>query len=127
MLIMTLSQDSRSVPEYQGQATQPIWIQESGVKYKVHQVHSCNSCNTWEEKAGIIRWGVYAAYGVHQDTKNHYGGMMYLGNGFMHIKSSKQKLNTQSSTEAQIVDTNDHIYSILWSMQFLESQGYGLK
>ena len=33
----------------------------------------------------------------------------------------------QSLTESEIVGINDHIYGILWSMRFLEGQGYGVK
>ena len=38
--------------------------------------------------------------------------------------SSKQKLNTRSSTEDEIVGVNDVLSMILWTELFLEAQGY---
>ena len=38
--------------------------------------------------------------------------------------SSKQKLNTRSSTEAELVGINDVLSMILWTWLFLEAQGY---
>ena len=37
---------------------------------------------------------------------------------------SKQKLNTRSSTEAELVGINDVLSMILWTRLFLEPQGY---
>ena len=48
-----------------------------------------------------------AAYGVHEDLKSHTGGNISMGTGLVHQKSSKQKLNVKSSTEAEIVGTSD--------------------
>ena len=39
-------------------------------------------------------------------------------------KSSKQKLNTSSSTEAELVGTDDMMLEILWTKYFLDAQGY---
>jgi hypothetical protein len=41
-------------------------------------------------------------------------------------KSSKQKLNTRSSTETEVVGVDDLMPPILWSRLFLEAQGYGV-
>ena len=48
----------------------------------------------------LFAW-VDVAYGVHDDFKSHIGGAMSLGIGSVHTKSSKQKLNTKISTEAE--------------------------
>ena len=48
---------------------------------------------------------------------------MLLGKGAMHNKSIKQKLNTQSSKEAEIFGICDYMPGILCSMQLLEYQG----
>jgi hypothetical protein len=47
-----------------------------------------------------------------------------LGRGFPIITSTKQKLNTRSSTESELVGVDDMMPSILWSRYFLEAQGY---
>jgi hypothetical protein len=39
--------------------------------------------------------------------------------------SRKQKINTRSSTESEVVGVNDAMPSILWSLYFLQEQGYG--
>jgi hypothetical protein len=48
----------------------------------------------------VIKWWADASYAVHPDLKSHTGGTMSLGKGATYGTSSKQKLNTKSSTEA---------------------------
>jgi len=38
-------------------------------------------------------------------------------------KSTKQKLNTKSSTEAKVVGASDYLPSTIWAMNFLRAQG----
>ena len=38
--------------------------------------------------------------------------------------SWKQKINTKSSTEAEIVGVDDSLAYILWARYFLQEQGY---
>jgi hypothetical protein len=47
-----------------------------------------------------------------------------LGGGAVISKSSKQKLVTRSSTEAELVGLSDGTPTVLWVKNFLESQGY---
>ena len=54
----------------------------------------------------IYAW-IDAAYGVTADMKSQTGGAMSLGVGVLHGKSSKQKLNVKSSTEAELVGVGD--------------------
>jgi hypothetical protein len=42
-------------------------------------------------------------------------------------KSSKHKLNTKSSTEAELVGASDYLSYPIWAKKFLEAQGYPLK
>ena len=46
------------------------------------------------------------------------------GGGAVQTISSKQKLNTRSSTEAELVGADDGSTLILWTKLFLEAQGY---
>merc|ERR1712157_627754 len=54
-----------------------------------------------------IHWWVDAAFAVHHDMKSHTGGMLSMGKGAIYAKSSKQKLNTKSSTKAELVGVDD--------------------
>jgi hypothetical protein len=70
------------------------------------------------------RWWIDASYAVHLDMKSHTGGALSLGTGDVYGTSRKQKLNTTSSTEAEVVATDDVMPQILWTLYFLEAQGY---
>ena len=51
---------------------------------------------------------------------------MSLGVGLVYSSSKKQKLNTKSSTEAELVGADDVLPQALWTRYFLEEQGYGV-
>ena len=51
---------------------------------------------------------------------------MSLGWGGLVCKSSKQKLNTKNSAEAELVGASDYIPSILLMKNFLKEQGYDI-
>jgi hypothetical protein len=69
---------------------------------------------------------VDASYAVHMDMKSHTGGVVSFGRGVAMSKSSKQKLNTKSSTEAELVGASDYLPYSIWAKKFLEEQGYPL-
>jgi hypothetical protein len=75
----------------------------------------------------IMQTWVDASYAVHADMRGHTGGVISMGHGVVHGKSSKQKLNTKSSTEAEVVGASDYIPWTLWAKRFLQEQGYNLK
>eukprot|EP00957_Ditylum_brightwellii_P182746 13919673-Ditylum_brightwellii.AAC.1 len=55
--------------------------------------------------------------------RSHTGGLLVLGKGAAFATSTKQKLNTRSSTKAELVGVNDVMPQILWTQYFLEAQG----
>jgi hypothetical protein len=71
-----------------------------------------------------VRWCVDASYSVHPDMSNHTGGAMSLGRGVIYGTSRRKKLNTNSSTEAELVGVDDVMPQVLWTLYFLEAQGY---
>jgi len=71
-----------------------------------------------------IKWWVDASYAVHPDMRSHTGATMTLGKGSVYSMSTRQKMNTRSSTEAELVGVNDAMALILWTRHFLEAQGY---
>jgi hypothetical protein len=62
-------------------------------------------------------------FGVHSNRHGHTGGGLTLGKGFPIATSIKQKINTCSSTEAELVGVDDCMPAIGWSQYFLEAQG----
>jgi len=48
---------------------------------------------------------------------------MSIGKGCTYIASSKQKLNTKSSTKAKLVVIDNAMGQILWTWHFLVAQG----
>ena len=72
----------------------------------------------------IIKWLVDASFAVHPDFRSHTGGIMTMGTGAIQSTSMKQKLNTRSSTEAEIVGVDDVATKIFWTRLFIEAQGY---
>jgi hypothetical protein len=56
--------------------------------------------------------------------KSHTGSIITLGKGAIYAKSSTQKLTTKSSTEAELVGLSDSSNQVLWTRNFIISQGY---
>lgn len=56
--------------------------------------------------------------------KSHTGGVLTLGKGAIYGTSTRQKINTKSSTEAELVGVAEVLPQILWTQYFLEAQGY---
>jgi hypothetical protein len=77
--------------------------------------------------SGILKWWVDASFDVHQNMGGHSGGGLSLGCGFPIVSSTKQKLNTQNSTETKIVGADDFMPAICWTRYFMKAQGYGAK
>jgi hypothetical protein len=64
---------------------------------------------------GILKWWVDAAFTVHPNMQGHSGGGISLGRGFPIVSLTKQKLNTQSSTESEIIGADDFVPAICWT------------
>jgi len=79
------------------------------------------------ENLAIVKWFIDAAFAVHPDLKSHTGATMTMGEGAMQTLSRKQKLNSRSSTEAELIGVDDAITQVLWTRLFMEEQGYPIK
>ena len=71
-----------------------------------------------------LTWWVDASYFVHWDSRSHTGMVMSLGLGAAMSGSWRQKLNTGSSTEAELVGIDDALNHIMWGLYFIQAQGY---
>jgi hypothetical protein len=56
--------------------------------------------------------------------RSHTGGLVSFGTGGLICKSSKQKLNTKSSTEGEVVGASNYLPNALWVQMFMQAQGY---
>jgi hypothetical protein len=71
-----------------------------------------------------LQWWVDASFAVHPDMRSHTGAVLSLGKGGVYSLSVRQKLNTKSSTEAELVGVDDAMSLIIWTKNFIEAQGY---
>jgi hypothetical protein len=69
-----------------------------------------------------IKWYVNASFAVHDDFKSHTGGTMMMG--VLCSISTKQKVTSRSSTEAELIGVDDVISKNLWLKLFIEAQGF---
>ena len=72
----------------------------------------------------LVEWFINSSFTVHKDTKGHTGSGVTLGKGAIMSKSTKQKLNTKSSTEAKLVGVDDILPQVLWTNYFMKAQGW---
>ena len=72
-------------------------------------------------------WDIDASHAVHEDCKGQTGGGMTLGEGATMSHCWKQKGNTRSSTETEVVGLHDSLPNVLWSLYFMQEQGYGTR
>ena len=73
----------------------------------------------------VMKWWIDASYAAHPDRRSHTGGVLMPGKGAVIAKSSKQKINMKSSTEAELVGADDLIGDVIWTRMFLQWQGWG--
>ena len=72
-------------------------------------------------------WFIDGAFAVHDDMRSHTGAYMTFGYGMLDGSAIGQKINTTSSTEAEVVAVHDNMPAMLWVRYFLDAQGYPLK
>ena len=59
--------------------------------------------------------------------KEHKGGIISTGKGTGIHNCSKQKLNTKSLIESEVVGVSDFLPYTIWASYFLKAYGYELK
>jgi hypothetical protein len=75
---------------------------------------------------GVVRWWVDGSFAVHPNMRSHTGAVLSLGKGAVYGMPSKQKINTKSSCEAELVGVDDALPIVLWTSQFLKAQGFAV-
>ena len=76
------------------------------------------------DNLNLVKWWVDASFSVYSEMPSHTCGTMSSGKGVIYSNSSKQKINTKSSTECELIGTNDVLPQALWTKYVLDHQGY---
>jgi len=74
-----------------------------------------------------LLWYIDTSHAVHEDCRGHSGSTMTFGRqglGAVQAGCNKQKINTKSSTESELVGVDEFLPQVLWTRYFLEGQGY---
>ena len=83
--------------------------------------------HTKADSLSMITWWGDASYGVYWDCKGHTGAMMSMGKGALVNIARKHKLNTGSSTEAELVSIADVLGMMMRCKYFMEAQVYAIE
>ena len=74
------------------------------------------------DNSGTLTWNIDASFAVHPDCKIHTGACLTLGHGSVIYIYAKQKINTKSSTKAELVGVDTAMTFVMWLKHFFESQ-----
>ena len=76
------------------------------------------------DNLGMLKWYVDGSHNIHWDCKGHGGAVFKMGKGATTSYSRKVKLNTRSSTETELCTADMFMPEMLWSLHFIQAQGY---
>lgn len=76
------------------------------------------------DSLGMLKWYVDGSHNVHHDSKGQGGAVFTVGKGAVSSYSRKVKLNTRSSTETELYTADMFMPEMLWSLHFIQAQGY---
>jgi hypothetical protein len=79
------------------------------------------------DDTNTLTWYIDTAFAVQKDMKSHTGAMFTMGKGAIIGSSMKQKVNSRSSTESELIGVDDKISTVLWTKRFLEWQEFMVK
>ncbi len=79
------------------------------------------------EDLAILKWYVVGSHNVHWDCKRHTGAMFTMGEGAVSSYLRKLKTNTRSSTDTELVGADMYMPEMLWSLYFIQRQGYDVE
>jgi histone deacetylase 1/2 len=78
------------------------------------------------EEGPLVKAYIDASYGVHSDCRSHSGMVITMGGAPIDTKSVKQRINTKSSAEAELIALSDMASRAIWCREFLLAQGYAI-
>jgi hypothetical protein len=74
-----------------------------------------------------LQWFIDGSYATHHDMKGQSGAILITDGCALLAKSSKQKVNTRSSTETELIAVDDVLPTVQWTNSFMQEQGYDLE
>ena len=92
------------------------------IKYLRATPNLCLSLKAKPEENKNV-WRADGSHAVHPDMRGHTGGIFTMGKGAIYCTSTKQKINTKSSTETELVAADEVLTQAIWSRYFLLAQG----
>ena len=63
-----------------------------------------------------LTWNIDVSFAFHPDCKSHTGVCLTLGHGSILSISAKQKINTKSSTKAELIGADDAMTFVMWNL-----------
>ncbi len=78
------------------------------------------------DNLSILKWYVDGSHQTHDNCHGHTGGLFMLDRRATTSSSHKQKINTKSSTESELVAVDDKLGNIMWTHHFIKQQGYNV-
>ena len=76
------------------------------------------------DDSGVLKWYIDGSFAIHNDIKSNTGINLTMGKGTIYGGSLKHKLNSKSSTEAELISISNGINQVLWTKHFLECHRY---
>jgi len=75
------------------------------------------------DRVNKLTWYVDGSYATHMDMRGQSGAVLMTGNCSVLFRSNKQKVNTRSSTETELIAVDDALLTIQWTRSFMKDQG----
>ena len=74
----------------------------------------------------FIKWWVDASHHTHMEYRGHTVAMIYPGKDAAVSYSGKHNLNTIRSTKSELIIADDMLVKVLWSLYYIQAQGYSV-
>jgi hypothetical protein len=79
------------------------------------------------DDTNTLMWYIDVAFAIHGDMKSHTGAVFTMGKGAIISSSTKQRVNSRSSTESELIGVDGKIAKVLRMKRFLEWQDFAVK
>lgn len=73
----------------------------------------------------LAKWHIDASFALHENFRSHTSGILTMSSkgACLNTASLKQKFNSCSSMEVELIVVDHNVVKILWTMLFLYEQG----